>query len=319
VESYKIDETQFEWEKDVSLLNNPILLGDTLKVFGVVFIIIYTLISLLFLVNYKIDFLMSNLPLIFIFMSLLFIVKILLFILKYKDNFRFKFTLSDEMIYVEMMDKISPTVKNNFLFFPAIILLEMIKRIDENYKNTPIFKEMSSTHWNSVTKALYHPSKKVIILRNRWRNTITIYCTDENYLMIASFVKNKILITNLKSKEILTPLIWAFIHTALIIIACLPLFILPYPYNTNLLPTILLACFALATIWLSRFFGYIVLGVIGYTIWLYFTVVYTQQLSISNLSFMFFIVGTCMIYIVTISIMSVSGMMYSRQESNQSI
>lgn len=50
--------------------------------------------------------------------------------------------------------------------------------------------------WNRITKIKYKPKSHTILLRSGWTEQIALFCTDENYLLVERFVRDK---TKMKS------------------------------------------------------------------------------------------------------------------------
>lgn len=133
-------------------------------------------------------------------------------------------------------------------------------------------QESQTFEWERVYAVKYNEKRKVIMLRNRWRSLIMIFCLPENYSAVVETIKEKNLRRPENQQLNKNPLSSLFLRTALTILSCVPLFRLDYPFKVDLFIPIFILCFSMATIWLIPLFGYIVIGAV-----LYLTIVIISQ------------------------------------------
>jgi hypothetical protein len=127
-------------------------------------------------------------------------------------------------------------------------------------------REEESFPWQAVATAHPYPRPNVVILRNRWRRLMILHCPSQDSPSISAYVQERVREEGVAVRSRRNPLPLRLIWSALAVLACLPLFTMPYPLELDLFLPILLVCFALATVWLSRFMGVVVLGATFYAI-----------------------------------------------------
>jgi hypothetical protein len=125
-------------------------------------------------------------------------------------------------------------------------------------------QESQSFEWKRVCAVKYYEKRKVIMLRNRWRSLIMIFCLPENYNDVVEIIKDKIIRRPENQQLNKNPLTSLLLRTSLTILSCVPLFRLDYPFKVDLFIPIFILCFSMATIWLIPLFGYIVIGAVLY-------------------------------------------------------
>lgn len=121
-------------------------------------------------------------------------------------------------------------------------------------------QEAVFVEWKSVFTVECSERRQVIILRNRWRQVMLIYCSADNFADIAKFVCHKTEASETRTAaEMKNPLPDLLLRTVLTMLACAPAFMLSYPFKIDMLIPLLTLCFALATVWLVPLFGYVVM------------------------------------------------------------
>jgi hypothetical protein len=129
-------------------------------------------------------------------------------------------------------------------------------------------RESERVSWRGIAEARYHPASRTIALRNQWRTVALLACTADNFDEVAAYVAQRVAAgtrTNqgrqAESPASASPVPRLLGRTALVVLACLPVFVLPYPFELDLLLPLILLCFALATVWLVPLFGWVVMAV----------------------------------------------------------
>lgn len=120
-------------------------------------------------------------------------------------------------------------------------------------------RESESVNWKGAFAAVAKPGRQMIVLRNRWRAVMFVQCTPENFDAVLERV-NRSMAKHQTQERVAgdSPLPFYLRHTALILLACAPLFMLAEEYHLHLLAPILVLCFALTTLWLINIFAYVV-------------------------------------------------------------
>lgn len=111
--------------------------------------------------------------------------------------------------------------------------------------------------WSEVGRVRYDPRRHVVALGNSWRTVVILFCAPENYAAVAQAVASATLGRLERRRH---PLPRLLLHTALVALALLPVFTLPYPFEQDPLLPILLLCFALATVWLIPLLAWVVVA-----------------------------------------------------------
>ncbi len=117
--------------------------------------------------------------------------------------------------------------------------------------------------WDQIKSAKYYDKKQAISLRNSWRELIVVYATAENYEKTKKFVQSKI---KKQDKKKINPVFLFIVRSFLVFLACLPLFKTEFPIEIDLLISIIILTFSLATVWLIPLFGYVVIVGVIYVI-----------------------------------------------------
>ena len=121
-------------------------------------------------------------------------------------------------------------------------------------------QEAPSLYWRGGYSLEVHPDKYLLVFRNAWRPLLEVYCTPENYDSVEALTRQYMARHQTEARrERRSPLPRYLGHSALILLACVPLFAACEEYAIDLLLPILLLAFALATLWLIPLFGYVVL------------------------------------------------------------
>jgi hypothetical protein len=245
------------WEILVPLLNNRLIVGATIKVFGFAAIGVASLLSLVFATqgNWQL------IPKTFLFLMLLgcglIVLSLVIMAVVFQNRWRFRFTLSDDRIRFETIDKTLRAA--NRLAVKAGVLVGRPQAIGAGLIGQST--EIQEIKWSGSFRAVYKPGARVVILRNRWRRLMIIYCTPENYTKVAEYIRICIerYGTDARGSQ-RSPLPRYLATTAMVILAATPVFLLIEPFEVPLWMPMVLLCFTLATVWLISIFGYVVLA-----------------------------------------------------------
>lgn len=126
-------------------------------------------------------------------------------------------------------------------------------------------RESEGIEWAMVARADDDPARHFITLRNSWRTLMWVQCTPENHDAVLDHIRQS-LAANPPGGEATSasPLSRYLLHSALIVLACVPLFMLVEEFDLDLFVPLLVLCFALATLWLIPLFGWVVLAGLGW-------------------------------------------------------
>ena len=180
---------------------------------------------------------------------------LILMALLFRGRFRVRYTLSDDGILLESIEPIAKKANRAAVVVgilaqkPGLLGAGLIGRS----------REAEVVRWQGAFTMAEQPRRHLIALRNRWRTLLLVQCTEENYAAVRERVNQSMQRHKTGSRvAAASPLPFYLRHSALILLASLPLFQLAAEYHLHLLAPILVLCFALATLWLINLFGWVV-------------------------------------------------------------
>jgi hypothetical protein len=245
------------WEIDIGLLTNRMMLGAVVRVFGIAALIMGGLLTLLFGVQGEWDVIGTVWLATLVMTGGLLLLSVLVMALVFRNRMRFRFTVGAEGVRCETIDRTARAT--NRLAVVAGVLLGSPQALGAGLMAGS--QETQEVAWSGSFRAQYRPRARVVILRNRWRRLMIVYCTAEGYAAVADRIRAEI--DRSGAEERLpagSPLPRALGLSAAVVVACLPLFILTQELDVPLWMPLLLICFALAMVWLVGAFGWVVLG-----------------------------------------------------------
>lgn len=254
------------WDVKIPLITNPMIMLDTVKVFGIAFLIIALLFFIIFGMQGEMETLLPMLGMFGIIFGGLMILSMLIMVIVFGNKFHCRFTISPEGILFENVDK-----RSKFLNRAAIgtgFLAGSASTMGAGL--TAQASEAIGIEWQNIARADFNPKRRTISIANTWRKVMIVYCSNNNWQEVSATVKEYLENTRrpeAQSAKRRSPLPKLFLLTIAVIIATLPLFDMPYPFEIDLFVPIFLLCFAAASIWLIRFLSVATLLGCGYTIY----------------------------------------------------
>ena len=118
--------------------------------------------------------------------------------------------------------------------------------------------------WDAIVRARFHPRWRTISLANSWRTVLILFCREDNYEAVALAVRRALDARPASQPDRKSPLASLLLRSAIVVIATVPLFFLPYNLAVGLLAPLLVLCFALATIWLVPLLAWVVIAALAY-------------------------------------------------------
>ncbi len=261
------------WKIQFSLLTNPNIIKSWLKAMGWTYVLCMVLLIPVFIATGEI----SSVPMVMaIFagvVSGLALLGFLIMFLILGNRSHARFTLSDKTILYENMDK-------------KITMLSRMAVMSGGLFGSPttagtglisLSNESVSIEWESISQAKYDSKHLTICLKNSFRELLHLYCSEQNYKEVEKFVQAKIAKQKIIWDETLAkeksndsgqpfPVLKALFRTILIILIAMTLFALNDILKVGILIPILIMIFSLAMVWIIPLFGWVVLGMGGYTI-----------------------------------------------------
>lgn len=266
-----MEDKKFSWEVKIPLVTNPLIMLDTVKVFGIAFLIIALLFFIIFGMQGQMDTLLPLLGMFGIIFGGLIILSLLIMVLVFGNKFHCRFTISPEGILFENVDK-----RSKFLNRAAVgtgFLTGSASAMGAGL--TAQASEVIGIEWQNIARADFNPKRRTVSIANTWRKVMIVYCNKDNWDEISAIVKERLENTKrpeTQSTKRKSPLPRLIILTLAAIIAVLPLLGLPYPFEIDLFVPIFLLCFAAASIWLIRFLSVATLLGCGYAVYHIFSI-----------------------------------------------
>ncbi len=128
--------------------------------------------------------------------------------------------------------------------------------------------EVVALSWRGAFAARYDPGAHTVVLRNRWRELMHVYCTPENYAevsgRIAAAMERHGTEARLAGQR--SPAPRALALSAAVMVAMLPLFALTEICDLEPLTPVFVFVFALAMVWLLPLFAWPVLALLAYVL-----------------------------------------------------
>lgn len=185
------------------------------------------------------------------------ILGVVVMLLVFGNRFWFRFTLSPQGIRAEVIDKRAKTAGR--LAVALGMLTGNARLVGSGLISQS--QEVVELEWDGAFRAVAHPRNRAISLRNRWRSLLVIYCLPENYSDVRSYLQQQMQ-NHLTAERAGGPSpLWGYLgRTALILLASLMLIAVGQEYDLDLLLSMLVMGFALATLWFFPIFGWVVLG-----------------------------------------------------------
>ncbi len=240
----------------MSLLGQPILLRQLLLVAGLSGLIMALLMSFLLAVQGEWERIPTMLLISLCAAGGLALMMVLVILLVFGNRMRMRFALDEKGIAVEMVDRRAK--RANRLAAMAGILGASPTTAGAGL--SAMARESEFLTWRGIVEARYAPGRRSITLRNRWRTVAFLVCTPENYAQAEALVRAYLRPVAADAQAGASPLPRLLGRSLLVVLAALPVFILPYPFELDLFAPLLMLCFALATVWLIHLFGWVVIA-----------------------------------------------------------
>lgn len=255
---------EITWEKRISLITNKYIIQDLLKLISLTYLICILLMGVIFISIGEIESLVMLLYAFALVVAGLFILFLLIMALFFGNSFNFRFTLNYKGVLCEVIDKKAKTASN------VAIIAGLLTGRSGTLGAGLLAKSQESIFipWKGLIKFIPNERDKTISLHNSWRRVLIVYADESNYQEALKHI-DKCVVTREErlTDKIKSPLPSALLHTFLIILASIPLFLeLPYPFKIHLLAPIFILCFAQATLWISSLMAYPVLLGVAYTV-----------------------------------------------------
>jgi len=244
---------RLSWEADVGLLTNPLLLRQFGTLLAVTGLVMFGLLSLLFAVQGEWESIPMALLATLVGVGVLALLMLVVVLLFFGNRFRARFAVSETGVSFETVDRRAKAANR----LAALLGVLGGSSSTAGAGMIGLSRESEAYGWRGIAVATYYPRSHSIALRNRWRMVAFLACTPGNYDQVAAFVRQHLADRAAAGPSPLPRLLG---RTLLVIVASLPVFLLPYPFELDLLLPLIMLCFALATVWLVHLFGWVVIA-----------------------------------------------------------
>ncbi len=250
-------ESHITWETSISLWTNPLLL----KQLGLMLLSTYLLMAVLFSFLLLVTGEPEGIPSVLL-MSVIAVIGIgflliLTAALVFKNRFHVRFTVDTKGVLWETLDK------RSLISSRLAIWLGILGKSAQTSGagSLAMSREKEWIGWKEIDSVQYDQGRSMIILRNSWRPVMMLVCRQDNYEDVACLVKTrckKSVKGQLQRQK--SPIARSLLNTFLVFLASAPVFMLPYPFELDILVPLIMLLFALATVWLAPFMGIVVIG-----------------------------------------------------------
>ena len=244
------------WDVVVPLVTNGYMLRSMMKITLGASLLVGALVS--FLLAIQGDWhLISSLLQMFILGGVGFLlISVLIMLVVFGNRFRMRFTVGSDGVRCETLDRVAKMGNRG-----ALILGLMAGRASASGSGLlAITQENQALYWSGMFHVGCDSERHTIALRNRWRTLMMIYCLPENYDAVRGLVSHctKLNQTAERSQD-KSPLGSYLLRTVMVVLACVPVFVLGGVYDYDLFLPLLLMCFSIAMVWLVRHLAWVVL------------------------------------------------------------
>lgn len=252
------DRETLRWEVAVPLLSDPMIVCGTLRACLLAAAIAASMLTLIFAVqgDYAaigpiwLGFLGAGAGLALLALAVMQVV--------FGNRMHCRFTLNREGIVFETIDRRARV--GNRLLLVLGLLRGSAQATGAGLIATA--DEQRTLGWRGAFRAEFLPARNQVVLRNRWRRLMVVYATPENYAAVAGRIADEIQRHGTAGRiPQRSPLPRYLLWSALLVLACVPLFAAVDAFDLSLLLPLLQLCFGLATIWLIGLFGWVLIGV----------------------------------------------------------
>ncbi len=253
-------EGELVWETELTLLNNPLILKQTVLVVGGAGLFMALLLS--FILALSGDY--GDIPRIWLIalcttlgLGLLLLFVMLLF---FRNRMAVRFTVNAKGVLWETIDRRARAAGR------LAILVGLLGRRPgtAGAGALAVAREKEFVRWQDLRAVTYDEKRLLLTLRNSWRPVMLVSCLPQNYKQVAAYIRGKVVpaagaASASGGRE--NPLLRGLRRTLLVSLAAAPTFVLSsYPFELDIFLPLLLFLFALATVWLVPLFGWVVIG-----------------------------------------------------------
>lgn len=244
------------WETDLPLFSRRMLSQWSLAMLATALVMLVIL-GTVFAAQGELDALMPMLAMISAVTGGLWLLGLIIMAVLFRGKFRVRYTLTDQELRYETIDTKAKAA--NRLAVIAGVLARSPQALGAGLITQS--QETMAVRWTGAFRAEFDLEHQHIALRNEWRALMWVQCTPENYAEVAAAIERHMARRKTAGRVARKSPLPAYLgRSALVVLACLPLFPLADEFDAGLFLPIFILCFGLATVWLINLFGWAVLG-----------------------------------------------------------
>lgn len=256
------ESSSISWEINIPLVTNPLILRYFAGLFGAVTGFFIFLLAGSFAVQGKWQ-IAGQVSLLGMILGMgLYLFILLLMAVFYGNRQMLCFTLSDEGISCE-------TINQRVERWNRSWIRRVLRGLTMSGESLKIQQEAWQVYWHGAFRALVYPARHCIVLRNRWRTLMVVYCTPENFPSVRARIDAAMAFHGTADRVAgKSPLVTAVWRTVLFMVAIFPILKLVELLEINEILLALVIGFGLAMIWLIPLMAWpilaLIIGILGY-------------------------------------------------------
>lgn len=242
-----------EWTHPVPVLGNPVLLRQMAIVFGLAPLPPLALIALAVVPEGDAGTLLPLAGMLFGISAALGAVGLLVAALLWRNRVLTRFRLTAEGFSVETVDSRARATATA----AAVLGAASGNLAAAGAGRLAAASSDLAARWTGVSSARFHPRLGAIELRNDWRTVAVLFAPPGLFETARAHVLARL---PKRPKRRRSPPLRGLLWSAGVVLAVLPCFFAPEVLGTDLLPAMVLAAFAVATVWLLPALGWAMIG-----------------------------------------------------------
>ena len=249
------------WDIEISVLTNSRLWSDLIKAALVITVLLAILIGIPLGIEREWYALGRIIPAAFAGTLLLFIVGTVGLTLITGNRFRLHYKVSESGVICTVTDSRARAISRG-TFLTGVLAGNLAAT---GVGLNTMLSEERTAFWSRIERAVLNSRRHTIDLRGSWRSLLVVHCPPEIYPQASAFIQGQLEKYRRSGKHKEGPKLGALVLWSLAnLLACLPLFVLPFPFEIDLFIPILLLCFSVATVWFFSPLAYAtLLGIAG--------------------------------------------------------
>jgi len=247
-------ETALEWRTDVSLLGQPTMVANFIKVIAIAGFVMGGLLAFLALTQGNPSEIIPLLQLTAACVGFVAVIMLLVMIVFFRNRMNIAFRVDASGARSAVIDRRARAGGKTAIVVGALSGKPQLLGAGLIAAST----SSQRLAWSTVRKVTYSPRWRTIKLANSWRTAMILYCDASNYDEVVRFVEGAARSAPHRVRP--NPLPGLLLRSALTVVASATMFALPYPITVDSLVPLVVLAFALVTVWLLPIFGWVVIG-----------------------------------------------------------